>query len=301
MKFYPRRARGLIVGGLLLGLVSGLILFGVYRLGTTALSPWTVLWAVVPLVAAPLAAAIAYRLYGLLSASYSVDRNGLVLRWGLRLEQIPLTSVRRLQSAASLSPGVRPAPGLWWPGCVVGEREVEGVGRIEFMASESAPGQIVVITREFQLAISPANAQAFQQAYVAGARMGSLEPLAPLSIRPDFLVARVWSDRVARALLLAGLTLPLVLLGYLAFRAPSLPQSVPFGFDVRGVPALFAPPGRLLLLPMVGIVCWMIDAVLGAWLLRRETRPHLSYALWSTAIAVGGMLWAAVAFLLGAA
>jgi hypothetical protein len=74
---------------------------------------------------------------------------------------------------------------------------------------------------------------------------------------------------------------------------------VPFGYDALGQPAISAPPGRLLLLPMIGFVCWMIDAVLGAWLLRRESQPYLSYALWSTAIVVGGMLWAAVATLLG--
>ncbi len=301
MKFIPKRARGVILGGLLLSAVTALVLFGLYQLGTTPLSPWTALWAALPLAATPLAAAIAYRLYGLLTASYAVDRNGLTLRWGLRLEQIPLTSVRRLQSADTLAPGLRPPPGLWWPGCIVGEREVQGIGRIEFMASEGGAGQIVVITRQSQLAISPADPQAFQQAYIAGARMGSLEPVPALSLRPDFLVARVWSDRVARVLLVIGLGLPLVLLGYLAFRAPGLPPSVPFGFDAQGGPALSAPPGRLLLLPMIGFVCWMIDAVLGAWLLRRETRPHLSYALWSTAIAVGGMLWVAVAFLLGAA
>jgi hypothetical protein len=301
MKFHPRRVRGVIIGGLLLGAVSGLMLLGVVRLGTTSLSPWTALWAALPLAMAPLAAALAYRLYGLLTASYTVDRNGLTLRWGLRLEQMPLTSVQRLQSAETLAPGLRPPLGLWWPGCIVGEREVAGIGRIEFMASDGGAGQIVIVTRQGQLAISPADPQAFQQAYVAGARMGSLEPLPTLSIRPDFLAARVWSDRAARLLLLIGLSLPLVLLGYLAFRAPGLPAAVPFGFDALGRPAIDAPPGRLLLLPMIGFVCWMVDAALGAWLLRREAQPYLSYALWSTAIVVGGMLWAAVAALLGGA
>jgi hypothetical protein len=298
MRFYPRRARGSIIGGLLLAAVTALIILGVYQLGTTALSPRTALWAALPLVAAPVAAAIAYRLYGLLTAFYAVDRDGLTLRWGLRLEQIPLTSVQRLQSAGTLAPGLRPPVGLWWPGCVVGERLVEGIGMVEFLASEGSAGQIVVITRQNQLAISPADPKAFQQAYVAGARMGSLNPLPPLSLRPDFLVARVWSDRIARVLLAVGLCLPLVLLGYLAFRAPDLPATVPFGFDAQGTPSLSAPPGRLLLLPMIGFVSWMIDAALGAWLLRRETTPHLSYALWSTAIAVGGMLWVATALLL---
>lgn len=298
MKFYPRRLRGSIIGGLLLAAVTALIILGVYQLGTTTLSPRTALWAALPLVAAPVAAAIAYRLYGLLTAFYAVDRDGLTLRWGLRLEQIPLTSVQRLKSADTLAPGLRPPLGLWWPGCIVGEREVEGIGKVEFLASEGSAGQIVVITRQNQLAISPADPQAFQQAYVAGARMGSLNPLPPLSLRPDFLVARVWSDRIARALLVVGLCLPLVLLGYLAFRAPGLPATVPFGFDAQGTPSLNAPPGRLLLLPMIGFVCWMTDAALGAWLLRRETTPHLPYALWGTAIAVGGMLWVATALLL---
>jgi hypothetical protein len=152
-----------------------------------------------------------------------------------------------------------------------------------------------------QPVISPPDPEACQNAFIETARMGSLELIPEGSRRPDFLFTRLWDDRLARALILGGLTLPVLLLSFLALRAPGLPEQVPFGFDPMGAPDPLAPPGRLLLLPLIGGLCWLADLVIGLWLYRRDRDRPLSYALWGAAIVVGGLLWGAALQLLAAA
>ena len=120
--------------------------------------------------------------------------------------------------------------------------------------------------------------------------MGSLEAIPEQSVRADFLVARVWKDRLARSLILVGLVIPLLLLGALVITAPSLPGLVPFGFGPTGQPTPLAPPGRLLLLPMIAGLIWIADLVLGAWFFGNDSDHPVAYALWGTAIIAGALL-----------
>lgn len=266
---------------------------GVTRLADATVTPWIVLWVSLPLVGVPLALMSAYRLYGLLTAGYSLDRDRLRVRWGLALEEIPLAEVSRLAPTAEELPGLRPNPGFWWPGCVVGHKTVDGLGEIEFFAARLNGGLLLLEAGDRRLAISPADTQAFRQAYIDASRMGSLERVQGRSSRPDFFLGRLWRDRLARVLVLAGLLLPVLQIGYLAVQVAGLTVQVPFGFNAAGAPDPFVPPGRLLLLPMLGGLCWLIDLALGIWLYRRPGERSLAYGVWSTAVLVGGLLWGA--------
>jgi len=158
-----------------------------------------------------------------------------------------------------------------------------------------------VISPERTLAISPPDVEAFQRAFVEAARQGVLDPIEPRSTRPDLFLARLWRDALARSLLFLGIALPLVLLGFLGLRAGSLPTLVPFGFDPLGNPDSLVPPGRLLLLPLIGVLCWAINLGLGSTFYRRGTDRPLAYVLWGIAVAVDLLLWAAALSLLAAA
>lgn len=300
MTFLPPRRLGLLLGALWLALLLGATGFAIERLGQAEISAWILLWVTLPLACIPGAALVAYRLHGLLTASYRLDRQGFTLRWGLALEQIPIEALEPPQPAQDLAPGLRPGPGLWWPGCLVGVRQIEGLGRVEFFATR--PGTLLLLRAgDRHLAISPPDPQAFLQAFTDSVRMGSLEPLPARSQRPDFLFERVWGDRPARMLILAGLAVWMLLLAYLAVRAPGLPADVPIRFDPAGNPAPIGGPGRLLLLPFIGGLCWLADLVGGAWLFRREAEARAAYALWAAALAVGLLLWGAALQLIAAA
>jgi len=301
MDFTPPRRQGLIFGVFLLMILLGAIVFSLNRLATAPISPWITLWVTIPLVGVPLTLLIGYRLYGLLTARYRLDRDGFHLTWGLVAEQLPLVAISSLRPANEVAPKLRPNRGLWWPGCVYGRREVDGEGVVEFFATSGSQGILVLSAGDRLLAISPPDLEAFHQNFVDATRMGSLEPIPTRSQRPDFVIASIWTDTVARVLILVGLVFPLLLLGYLALRLPVLPLQVPFGFDPTGAPDPLAPPGRLLLLPMISGLCWLANMVTGVWLYRREADRPLAYAVWMTAVLVGGLFWGAALHLLAAA
>lgn len=300
MSFTPPRLPGLLLGILFLIVLLGSTTYAASELAVAAISPWIVLWVLVPLLSVPLAGLVVYRLYGLLSATYRLDRNGFYLAWGLAREQIPLADLERPRLILDVPGRWLPHEGLWWPGCVVGQGWVEGVGRVDFFATTPPQGMVLLSAGERHLVISPPDPVGFVEAFTQAVRLGSLEPIPAISQRPDFLFNRVWADRVARLLIALGLALSLLLLGYLALRAPDLPPRVAFGFDPAGSPDRWAPPGRLLLLPLIGGLCWVVDLAAGMWLYRRESDRLLAYVVWGAAAFVGLLLWGAALQLLAA-
>lgn len=258
------------------------------------------MWVFVPLFGLPLSAFVSYRMYGLLTAKYYLDREGFSLTWGLTTEQIPLAEISSVLPAGDSVQVAAQKLGLAWPGNLIGKREVESVGIVEFFATKASGELVLLKAGEANFAISPPNTQAFLEMFGQMTQMGSLRRIERKSYRPDFLSARLWMDRVARWLILAGIGLPMTLLIYLALRAPSLPAEVPFGFDPAGMPDPFAPPGRLLLLPLIGGICWLADLSLGAWVYGTKQDRTLAYALWGSAILVGCLLWGAALHLLAA-
>ena len=296
----PRRTLGLLLGGLILALLFGAVGLAIARLAEAAISASILLWIAVPLACVPLALPVGYRVFSLITARYTLDRNHFALTWGLAVEQIPLTKIAAGRRGDEFAPGLRPEPGLWWPGCVVGNRKLQGRGTVEFFATSTGRGLIVITSGERHLAISPPDPEAFLRSLQDALRSGALKRVAEVSQRPDFLFARIWADRRARILILAGLLLPLLLLTFLAVQGPGLPPQVRFGFEPGGTPGPLAPPGRLLLLPLISGLCWLADLSLGAWLYRREANALFAYALWATAVLVGGLLWGATLQLLAA-
>ncbi len=281
-------------------IISGLIFLSLFQLLTAALSPFMVLWVIIPLVCFPLLMLILYRWYGLLSAAYRIDRDGFYLKWGLAFEQVPLASVQSIGRAGSNGVSLRPGIGFWWPGCIVGREEFAAIGRVEFFTAELGGSMLLVTLENRLLAISPRDPDAFELAFQSAARMGSLETVPEISRRSNFVFSQLWSDTWARFLILAGALLPLIILGYIAMIVPGLPFDVPFGFAPSGIPDTFGPPGRLLLLPMVAGFCWFVDLVGGMWLYRGEDQRPLAYVVWSAAILVGGLFAGATIHLLTA-
>jgi hypothetical protein len=230
-----------------------------------------------------------------------LDRDGFYLQWGVFVEEIPLADIRGVYSHATMDFQLRPRPGFRWPGYLAAEMTLEDGMRVEFYATTGPQGWVILELEGRYLVISPPDPERFAEVFLDATRMGSLEPIRAKTRRPDFLFGRIWSDVLARALLIAGLALPLLLLGYLAFRISSLPSQVPFGFQLDGSPALQAPPSRLLLLPMIGGLCWLLDGLVGVWLYRKGASRLLSYITWSAATVTGALLWGAALQLLAVA
>lgn len=298
MIFIPNRKLGLLLGAAFLLILVSATVFGILQLATATMSAWIILWVLLPIIGVPLSFLVSYRIYGLITARYRLDREGFYLTWGLAYEQIPIAEIQSFELASVAHEKLTPEFTFRWPGCVVGHLNVDQDAVVEFFSTQSADGIVLLASNERFLAISPPDPEGFQKHFIDTARMGSLDAIQAVSQRPDFILARMWNDSRARILVLSGIVISLLLFGYLALRASSLPPSVPFGFDSMGNPDPFAPPGRLLLLPMIGVFCWFLDLLTGVWVYRRKEDHPLAYAIWAVAIIVGGLLWGATLHLL---
>ncbi len=233
---------------------------------------------VVLLVPVPLAG---YRSYALISASYRLERDGLRLRWGLRAEDIPLAEVEWVRRTTDLAYDL-PLPPLSIPGAILGIRSTEELGPMEFMASDDQR-LVLIATRQKVFIISPADPDGFIRSFQSGLELGSLVPFAPFSTRPAAYLAKVWSDRVMRWLVLVGLGLNSALFFMVAVIVPNIP-SLPMGFLPSGLPADPGPSSQLMLLPVLGGLTFTADLIAGLFFYRRRDQRPVAYLFWSAGI-----------------
>ncbi len=268
---------------------------GLWQAGQANIGPVFLLYLLPALAAFVLAPALAYRYYELQNASYTLEREGVQLRWGLRYEVIPMESVLWVRSASELGVGL-PLPRLRWPGAVVGQRYLAGAGEVEFMASRTR-NLIVIATPGRGYAISPEDPQAFLAAFQRCIEMGSLAPLAARSVYPSYLLGRVWAARLGRGLILAGAGLSLGLLVWVSLAIPGRVQ-VRLGFTPFGGPGDTVPAVRLLLLPVLNTFFFLADLFLGLYFFRREESQPYAYVVWASAALTALLFLLAVGFIL---
>jgi hypothetical protein len=277
--FYPSRRTGLLVQipAALLLLGGSAVCFWLstrQQVGSSFL--FLLLVALLLLVPFPL---VAYRIYALLQSDYTIDRESLTLRWGLRSQIIPLNDVEWLRPANELGFHL-PIPPLSWPGAYLGSRSVEGLGLVEFMAA-SEQNMVLVATPERIYVVSPVQIREFIITFLRSAELGSLRRVMPMSSRPAAFLAAVWNDRLARWMLMLGVGFTLSLFMLVSLIIPGLSQ-VSLGFDVNGQPLNPGPPESLLLLPVLAGLVTALDVVLGMYFYRHENQRLAGYFLWAS-------------------
>lgn len=275
--FYPPIRWGLIVhtaGALLLASAGG---YGLWQAFHATIGPIFLIYLISSLLALGLALWLVYRGYALQRAFYTLERDGLSLHWGLRLEDIPMDAVVWARSAEDLETRL-PLPWLCIPGSVLGSRNFPGVGTVEFLAS-SWRGIILVATPERIYAISPQDPQAFLNVFQRFMELGSLSPLPARSVFPTLLLARVWQTRLARYTILLGLGFSLLLLIGASLAIPGRDQ-ISLGFTPALAPNEPIPSVRLLLLPVLNGFFFLADLLLGLYFFRQDESQSLAYLVW---------------------
>lgn len=288
--FRPPVRRGYIVH-----LVAMLVMLAVGGLGlwlafATDVGPAFVTYLLPAVFALGLAILLGYRVYALRGAYYALERDGFRLHWGLRTEVIPIDAITWVGLVGELGRDL-PLPALRWPGSILGTRQLSGLGPVEFMAARTTD-LVLLITRGRMYAISPEDPLAFLQAFQRLIELGSLSPLEGQSIYPTFFLATVWETRPARNLILTGLFLTLFCLVWTSLEASGR-QQILMGFDLNGNPRDQVPAVRLMLLPVLGSMVYLVDLFLGLFFFRDERNRFLAYLLW-----IGGVL-APLLFLIG--
>jgi hypothetical protein len=294
--FFPPHRRGVIFHLSSITILTLVGAWGLWNAFRVDLGSTFFLYLLPFMIALPLVPLLIYRLGSLENASYTLERESIRLRWGWRIELIPMPHVQWVRTAADLGRSL-PRPRLRWPGAVYGTRRYPG-GRmdIEYLAS-TTKGLLVIATTEKLYAISPANADNFLMTYQHFTEMGSLLAPPASSVYPTNLIARLWGTRPARNLVLVGAILSLALLVWVSIAISNV-EYVSLGVTPTGEPRMPIPSIQLTLLPVLNYFAYMVDLLLGFVFFRRAETQHLAYLMWGTSIFVSILFFVAVIFIL---
>lgn len=289
--FYPPRTAGILLHAALLVLILGgiavlLVLIFSRPVGWPLV--FYLLGILVLIVLLPLAA---YRGYALLKARYTIERDGLRVRWGLRSEDLPVTEVLWVRPASDLIKTLA-LPRFAVPGAILGVSQHEELKNVEFIAS-SAPNLVIVAAVEKTLVLSPEDPEDFSRRFQRVIEMGSLSPMDAHTAIPAAYMSQVFSDQLAKILLAVSGGLALLLLVVTSVLIP-FREVVSIGYDFNGLPLAPVPSNRLLMLPIIAIFFVLLDLVAGLFLYRRFETRAVSYLVWAAGILTPLLLLIAV-------
>ena len=214
-----------------------------------------------------------YRTYGLIQAGYTIDRNGLRIRWGLRSEDIPLPEIEWVRPADEMGLQL-PLPFIKWPGSILGTKFSADLGNIEYIGSDRTK-ILLIATPQKIYAISPGDTKNFLRAFQIAIEMGSLSPLNSYSTRPAAFLQNIWKDNFARSFILASLVLTIGLFISTSLLISSR-TSLSMGYDLSGQSLPAGPSEHVFLLPVLGVFTFIMDTLAGMYFYRRiESRFHL--------------------------
>ena len=237
-----------------------------------------------------LAGLIAYWVYGLIGASYRLDRNALIIDWGTSEQVIPTGDIQRVFTGDDIE-GKPHFYGGRWPGHWVGYGHLPDAGPTLFYATRPLTEQIFIATPGLIYAISPTEPESFLQSLQQRLQMGPTQAVEQTSKRPSILDWPIWQDTLALALLGVSALAFVLLLGILTLRFPNIPVLVPLHFGTSGSPDRLGPRTELFLLPVIGLLTLIVNGILGAMSYPRNRLA--SYMLWAGSVLVQLLVWTA--------
>lgn len=277
-KFLPKRRPGLIFHAALIILVLAGVIFLLWMAFGQSGGLNLILYLAGALLLLATLPFLAYRGYALLNAYYELERDGLRIRWGLRSLDIPITEVEWVRPPEDLLIPLK-LPGLSTPGAILGESSHPDLGMVEFIAS-SVQNLVIVATMNQVVILSPDEKDEFIQRFNRTIEMGSLSPIAPHSAVPAVFLRQVTSDRLARVLIPLGFGLWFALLVLVSIVIPGR-SAISIGYDPTGLPLEPVPAARILMLPILGILLYLVSLVGGAYIFRKDATRSVSYLLWA--------------------
>jgi len=229
MNYQPPRALGLLVGSVLT-----LWAFAIAALLVNfTISEDFGIASVVAISAAVAAAALAslfgYWTYALATMSYAMDRNGLVIHWGVTRQVIPLGSIERLVPGTSV--GVPSVRGVSWLGYHVGRATIERIGDVLFYTTHQNAEQVLyVMTNERNYAISVDDAAGFARQVQIRQDLGPTARVTHHAQRLGSAAQAFWYDPIGRALVVIALLSTFAMWVLVALRYPDLPPTLELHF-----------------------------------------------------------------------
>jgi hypothetical protein len=290
VEYRPIRTNGMLVGAIVTvwALVFAALLLGRGANETVSLS--TVFCYLFAAVFVVLGLIAAYWTYGCSSLRYTLDRNGLVIYWGLVRQVVPLDSIKRLVRGELVTlPGIS---GINWPGYHVGRAETKDVGETLFYSTHRHLADIAyVVTPNLTYAVSPPDVRQFIYEVEAMQKLGATVTLRQMPRRHRLADQQVWFDRVDQGLAVAAIILCAATFGVVFKAYAGLPPNLAISFPPLDVERV-APKHVLLSLPTTAFAVLIISLIIGFGL--RAWERMASYMVLASLVAVQAIfLWGA--------
>ncbi len=274
--FKPISKIGLIVHGvaiiLLLGVVSILII-PLFNHSFSFLFIAYLLSAFLVFIPIPL---LAYRAYALFNAEYILERDGIRLKWGLRLEDIPMNEIEWVQQAKTYPHKIR-YPFFQIPGALLGQVKQPEGKLIEFIASEKK--DLVLIGLKHKIyAVSPLELEKFLTVFAEQLEYGSLAEIIPQSIYPSLIVTQIFKLPKMIWLISASFILNLILLLSAGLASTRFDQ-VYMSYNVLGMLEDPIPATQLMIFPILSLFFFFGGIVLSIVIYRDQSKAKLLYLL----------------------
>lgn len=292
--FPPPKRFGLILHGLIILGLGGVSVYGILNLTRSQVGPTFVTDLLLALLAFAPIPVLGYRAYALLRSDYYIDRDSLAILWGLRIEDIPLTDIEWVRPATDLTQPLT-LPTFRLPGAVLGARRHRDLGLVEFIAADTK-NLILIATSKRIFAISPKDTAGLVRTFARATELGSLTRAEPKSEYPSFIITQAWESPIARFVWMSGLFLNLGLVVWVGILIPALTQ-VPFGFNAFGVPNETVPAVRLIILPLISTLMFIIGLAAGLYFYRWEKQRPLAFIVWVSSTVCALLFLMAVLFL----
>jgi hypothetical protein len=293
--FPPPKRRGLIIHGILILALAIIAVISFINLTRADVGPVFLISLLVALVSFTPIPFLVYRAYSLFNADYHLDRDSLAIKWGLRVEDIPLSDIEFIRSSDDLTTPL-PLPTLRIPGGLLGMRRHADLGAVEFLASDSKK-LLLVATAKRVFIISPENPAGLTQTFARATEMGSLTPAESKSVYPSFVVTQAWESGLARYLWLTTLFLNLGLFIWASLIIPSTP-TVALGPQFVGSALETVPSSQLIIFPVASLLLSVAGWIAGLYFYRWEKERVLAFIVWGSSMLMSLLFLLAVLFII---
>jgi hypothetical protein len=274
MDFRAAPSRGGWIG---MGLVGGLGLAELGLVAAIALAgpgPRSAIMALTAMALVPVLIMACYWTWGYFSLRYTVTRDGVMIRWATVQQVIPMPDITHILNGRPYAAALR---GWRWPGYVLGHTELlddEGVPHPMLVYATTPPeGQLAILTPGLAYAISPDDRAAFIEAFKSRRRLGPVQALDQTTLPHRWAQLTLWADPLVLRLIAAGIILNALVLAWITWHYPQLPQQLALRFDYDPVERIstqgpLQPLGGIWQLPLVGLAILLVNTVLAGWVHR---------------------------------
>lgn len=203
-----------------------------------------------------------YWTFGCHTLRYVIDRNGLIIHWGLTRQVVPMDRIERLVPGRRLpEPRVE---GVSWLGHHIGLGQVEGVGDTLFYTTHrSREDLLYVVTPSQAYGLSVEDDALFARELQTRQGQGILYQLQQGPERHGLAGQPFWADRLAQGLA-AGAILACALVFATVFsRYEGLSETMPLSFPSLGGITRIASKEELLTLPTTAFGILLVNLILG--------------------------------------